>query len=91
MSTLKKNSKVVDSSISFLLFLMGIGFIYKFITGSNDEIQVSKVFWHDSRIYHGLIFVLASIMYFKDYKKIASLLVLFDILVSFLYRIVMKV
>ena len=91
ISTFKKDIIILDNIISLTLFLMGMGFIYKFITGSNNEIQIFKVFWHSSRIYHGLIFILASIMYFKDYKKIASILILIDILFSFIYRITLNV
>lgn len=86
ISTLTKDIIILDNIISLILFLMGLGFVYKYITGSNNEIQISKVFWHTSRIYHGLIFIFASIMYFKNYKKIASILILIDILFSFIYR-----
>ena len=86
ISTLTKDIIILDNIISLILFLMGVGFVYKYITGSNNEIQISKVFWHTSRIYHGLIFIFASITYFKNYKKIASILILIDILFSFIYR-----
>ena len=86
ISTLTKDIIILDNIISLILFFMGVGFVYKYITGSNNEIQISKVFWHTSRIYHGLIFIIASITYFKNYKKIASILILIDILFSFIYR-----
>ena len=35
-----------------LLLLIGIGFLYKGFTGSNNEIQLSKVFWHETRYIH---------------------------------------
>ncbi len=86
ISTLK-NNKLIDIIISFILLLMGIGFIYKSFTGSNNEIQVAKVFWHNSRIYHGILFILATYFYFKNQKKLASLVILLDIVFSFVYRI----
>ena len=86
-STLKNKNKWLDIGVSSVLLLMGIGFIYKYFTGSNNEIQVAKVFWHDSRIYHGLLFILAACLYFKNQKKLASLVVLLDIVFSFVYRI----
>ena len=55
ISTLK--NKWLDICIYSSLLLMGLGFIYKYFKSSNNEIQITKVFWHDSRIYHGLLFV----------------------------------
>ena len=91
ISNLKKDIEILDNIIFLFLFLLGTGFIYKFIFGSNNEIQISKVFWHSSRISHGIIFIFASIMYITKNKKISSILILIDILYSFLYRIIMNV
>ena len=30
----------------FVILVIGLGFAYKAFTGSNDEIQILKVFWH---------------------------------------------
>ena len=46
-----KNTRYILSSI---LLLFGIGFMYKGITGSNNEKQINKVFWHETRYVHGL-------------------------------------
>ena len=87
ISTLKNKNKWLDIIVSSTLLLMAIGFIYKHFTGSNNEIQVAKVFWHDSRIYHGLLFTLAACLYLKNQKKLASFIILLDIVFSYVYRI----
>ena len=60
-----------------ICFVIGIGFLWKFITGSNDEYQIAKVFWHNTRIIHSLFFLSAI------YKKKILFL---DILFSIIYR-----
>ena len=63
---------------------MGLGFLYKSVFGSNNEIQVKKVFWHNVRIVHGILFMLAAI-YFAN-KKLSSILLLSSVLFSIIYR-----
>ena len=72
---------------SIFLIAIGMGFFYKGLTGSNDETQVAKVFWHETRYFHGMFYVLAAIMLYSGYPKTSSLLILFDILFSIIYRI----
>ena len=69
-----------------LLLLIGIGFLYKGFTGSNNEIQLSKVFWHETRYIHGVIYILASIYLFDNNYNVSSLLLLSDVLFSIVYR-----
>ena len=54
--------------------MMGSGFMFKGITGSNVENQVAKVFWHETRYLHGLLYLISA--YF----------LLLDIVFSFMYR-----
>ena len=73
------------SNISkYVILLMGLGFLYKSIFGSNNEFQAKKVFWHNVRIVHAILFICASI-YFKN-KKLISFLLLSSILFSIIYR-----
>lgn len=67
---------------------MGIGFTYKSITGSNNEYQIAKVFWHNVKFVHALLYLLSAIAML--YKKIIlnTLLLVIDILFSILYRII---
>ena len=48
-----KNYKKIITSI---LLLISIGFIYQSIYSSNETFQISKVFWHDARIIHGILY-----------------------------------
>jgi hypothetical protein len=72
---------------SFILGIMGIGFLYKYLTGSNNEFQISKVFWHQTRITHGILYLLASITLFKNKFRISSIFLLSDIFFSVSYRL----
>ena len=66
---------------------MGSGFIYKYLTGSNNEQQIAKVFWHNSRLVHGVLYLLSSYYLFIGDIKKNSLILSLDI-ISFLYRFV---
>jgi L-asparagine transporter-like permease len=80
----KKLIKIIN--IIFLLTI-GCGFIYKGYTGSNNENQIAKVFWHDSRYVHGILYILSSSYLLNDNLNIALLLLLLDVIFSILYRI----
>lgn len=69
------------------LSIIGTGFTYKFITGSNNEIQIAKVFWHDSRLVHGILYLLSAYYLFNN-SKLTNKILLTDIIFSFIYRFI---
>ena len=81
-----KIKKLHITSSSILLFI-GLGFIYNGYFGSNNEVQIAKVFWHETRFVHGTFYILASIYLFNNNLNINSLLLLSDLLFSILYRV----
>jgi len=84
----KKRNAKINIICSSVLLLMGLGFIYKGFTGSNNETQVKKVFWHETRYVHGMFYVLAAFYLSKNNVNMTSLLLLTDLIFSFLYRFV---
>lgn len=76
---------IISQINKYIILLIGFGFLYKTIFGSNNEIQIKKVFWHNTRIIHALLFIIAG-LYFKNYK-ISSVILLIDVLFSILYRL----
>ena len=82
------NVKKYRKVLYFLLLIIGIGFIYKSVYGSNDEIQIGKVFWHNSRCIHGIFYLLSLYYLVNDELNISLLLLLIDIIFSILYRII---
>ena len=74
-----------------VLLLIGSGFLYKYFTGSNNEYQIRKVFWHETRITHGILYILASYYLYIDNLNMNSILLVTDLLFSFTYRLVNKV
>ncbi len=73
--------------LASILFVMGTGFMFKGITGSNMEKQVKKVFWHETRYLHGLLYLLSAYFVYIKNIKMASLTLLLDIIFSFMYRL----
>ena len=76
----------------FLLLAISFGFLYKSITGSNNEKQLARVFWHESRLAHACLYGLAAFYAFSasKWKKSACMIriVLFvDIVFSVLFRL----
>lgn len=82
-----QNSGRLRIIMSVLLLLIGLGFFRKYVTGSNNEVQISKVFWHETRIVHGFLYTLSSVLLFIRYPKLASIAILIDIIFSISYRI----
>jgi len=78
---------VTVNFLSALLLFMGIGFFYKAITGSNDEVQASKVFWHNVRAVHGVLYAAAAAFLFSGYPRAASAFIYTDLVFSIFYRI----
>lgn len=74
--------------LSVLLLFIGIGFFYKALTGSNNETQISKVFWHNSRGLHGGFYTIASVLLFTGYPRLSASFIFLDLLFSILYRII---
>ena len=69
----------------YIILLIGIGFLYKSVFGSNNEVQINKVFWHKTRIMHSLFYIFSAINY-NNYK-LSSFLLFSDIIFSVIYRV----
>ena len=83
-------NKQIKNIFLFIVLAIGIGFIYKFIFGSNNEIQLNKVFWHDSRLLHGVLYITASYYLYTNNINLNSITLLLDIIFSFLYRFLLN-
>lgn len=70
------------------LIIIGLGFINRFIYGSNNEIQIAKVFWHDSRLVHGILYLLSAYYFYNNNIKLSKKILLLDIIFSFIYRFI---
>ena len=81
----KLYSKKFKTLIPIILLTIGLGFIYKGYTGSNNEIQISKVFWHETRYVHGTLYMLAYYYLSKHNLNMTSLILILDVLFSILY------
>lgn len=83
---LTRNKNINIASI--VLLAIGIGFIYKYLYGSNNEVQIAKVFWHETRIVHGMLYILASHYLYIKNPTMCMILLGLDVLFSILYRII---
>lgn len=82
--------KNYKNQIGLILLIMGSGFMYKGYFGSNNEIQSSKVFWHETRYLHGVLYILSSFYIYKKNINMNSLVLSLDLIFSFLYRFMLK-
>ena len=53
----KKRNKKIKIICVGVLFLMGLGFMYKGLTGSNSETQVNKVFLNMKHVIYTVCFI----------------------------------
>lgn len=72
--------------IPLILMAMGLGFMFKAITGSNNETQIAKVFWHETRYVHGSLYLLAAYYLYKNNLDMNSMILFTDVIFSFIYR-----
>ena len=75
---------------ALILSIMGLGFIYQYFFSSNKEIQFSKVFWHETRILHGILYLCSVYYVWSDNIDMASLCLALDIVFSLMYRFYFK-
>ena len=81
-------NRIFKNIAVMVLLTIGIGFLYKYITSSNNEIQLSKVFWHETRYIHGFFYILASYYLYYNNIEMNTVMLSTDIIFSILYRII---
>lgn len=82
--------KYTKNIISLVLLMIGLGFLYKFILGSNNEYQIAKVFWHEARLVHSAFYLLASYYIFNNNLNMTTIVLFVDIVFSVMYRILLN-
>ena len=78
----------IDKIMLILLSIVGVSFLYWGYTGSNDEIQIAPVFWHDTRYVHGVLYLLAASYMFVGNPNVALTILVSDVIFSIVYRVV---
>lgn len=86
----KKNNPLFQKIILYLIGIIGFGFLYKSITGSDEEYQIAKVFWHSTRWVHSTIYLLSFVFLLNKYVNVSTILLVIDILFSVIYRILKR-
>ena len=85
-----KNKPLTNKVISSILLIMGLGFIRQAIFSSNNETQIAKVFWHDTRYVHGALYILSALYLLTGNLNMCLLLLGLDIVFSLMYRIILN-
>lgn len=85
-----QNDKKAKTISLLILFIIGISFIRKGFVGSNNEVQIAKVFWHETRYVHGILYILSGLYLLNDNLKMCSLILLMDVIFSILYRFLLR-
>lgn len=70
-----------------VLAIMGSGFLFKYLTGSNNEKQIAKVFWHETRLLHGVLYIIAAFYYVIRNIRMMTIVLTTDIISSLFYRL----
>lgn len=86
----KLSKTKIKKYLFLLLCSIGIGFMYKGYYGSNNETQVSKVFWHETRLVHGFFYLSAGFYLIKNNFKMSRIMLIMDVFFSFIYRIILN-
>ena len=86
-----KKNKLIKKILELFLLFAGLGFFYKALTGSNNEKQISKVFWHKIRYIHGLFYLLGFYYLYNNNINMNNIILITDLSFSIIYRIIMNV
>jgi len=82
-----QNKKYIKIATLIIIFSIGFGFMRKALTGSNNEIQIAKVFWHETRYVHSILYILSGLYLLDNNLNMCVLLLLIDVIFSVLYRV----
>lgn len=83
----KKQTNNVKLFFSVILYSIGIGFFIKSLSGKKKEVQISKVFWQDTRLVHSMLYILSGYYLYIGNYVICMILLGLDILFSVIYRL----
>lgn len=75
---------------NLLLLCIGLGFCYKAMFGSNNEYQISQVYWHETRYVHGILFLLSAYYLWRSDQNMSILCLIVDLLFSVIYVTIYK-
>ena len=73
--------------ILFIPLIIGLGFAYKAFTGSNNEYQIQKVFWHETRMIHSIFYLFATFCFYSEKQILGAIILSLDVIFSILYRL----
>ena len=80
-------NKYIWYGLITLLLFIGLPFFYNGYYGSNNETQIARVFWHDARYIHGLLYTTSALYLIAGNVLNSSLLIATDLIFSIIYRI----
>ena len=64
-----------EKGLSFKKLLIGFGFVYNAIYGSNNEVQIAKVYWHETRYIHGVLYLLSALYLYRGNIRLTCMLI----------------
>ena len=83
-----QNNQYAKTISLITIFVIGVPFIRKGLISSNNEVQIAKVFWHETRYIHATLYILSGLYLLYDNLNMCLLLLLLDIVFSVLYRVI---
>lgn len=83
-----QHSSVIIDILKYIFVFISLGFFFKYSQGSNNEIQIAKVFWHETRLFHAMFYFLASYYLIHNRFNMSILFLVIDLLFSISYRLI---
>ena len=83
-----RHSSVIVDILKYIFIFISLGFFFKSLQGSNNETQIAKVFWHETRIFHALFYFLAFYYLLHEHVHMSILFLVIDLLFSISYRFI---
>ena len=77
-------------NLAYLILGLMVWDLYISFFSSNKDTQFNKVFWHDTRITHGILYLISVYYLFENNIEMNSVVLSLDIVFSLIYRFYFK-
>ena len=83
---LKFQSETINVAMTIVLCCIGLGFLYQGTFSSNNEYQIAKVFWHETRYLHGTLYLIGAYYLWNNNVHMNTVVLILDLCLSLTYR-----
>jgi hypothetical protein len=82
----KIQPQTINTAMTIVLLCIGLGLLYQGTFSSNNEYQITNVFWHETRYLHGTLYLFAAYYLWNHNLPMNTVVLILDLCLSLIYR-----